>query len=112
MEASDFIIANKQYGSYYRTNYDMQNWKLIAAYLNTDNFENIPPVTRAGLINDAFVLARYNRITYGTALELTQYLHRETDYIPLKSFFNSFISFNELLNGLENYYLLEVSVLM
>lgn len=110
LNSEDFLIVNKQYGGYYRTNYDDSNWELIASYLNTDDFQNIPPLTRAGLINDAFLLARSGRLRYSIALKLTTYLDRETDYIPLKSFFNSFNSFNEMFNGLDNYHRLESKV--
>lgn len=106
----DLLIINKEYGGYYRTNYDETNWKLIAAYLDTDDFENIPPLSRAGLLNDAFLLARSGRLLYSVALELTTYLYRETDYIVWKSFFNSFNSFNEMFSGLDNYNRLEVYI--
>lgn len=100
---------NKQFAGYFRTNYDEENWKLIASYLDSDNFDKIPPLTRAGLLNDAFILARAGRLKYSVALELTKYLHRETDYIPLKSLFNEFTNFNQLFRGLEGFELFEVS---
>lgn len=108
LNANDFLIVNKQFAGYYRTNYDEDNWNLIADYLDTDNFEKIPPLTRATLLNDAFILARGQRVRYGIALNLAKYLHRETDYIPLKSLFNELGNFNQMFRGLDNYNLLEV----
>lgn len=109
INSNDFLIVNKQFSGYYRTNYDEENWNLIADYLDTDGFEQIPPLTRATLLNDAFVLARGKRVRYGIALNLAKYLHRETDYIPLKSLFNELGNFNTLFRGLDNYSLLEVN---
>lgn len=111
INSDDFLIVNKQFSGYYRTNYDEDNWNLIADYLDTAGFQQIPPLTRAAVLNDAFVLARANRVRYGIALNLAKYLHRETDYIPLKSLFNELGNFNQMFRGLDNYYLLEVSYL-
>lgn len=95
---------------YYRINYDETNWKLLASYLNTSDYTNISPLNRAHLIYDAFTLARSGRLSYSVALELTNYLHRETDYIPLYAFASVFSYFNSLASGGSNYKLFEVGV--
>lgn len=93
---------------YYRVNYDEANWKLLASYLNTTSYTNISPLNRAQLIYDAFTFARSGRLSYKVALELTNYLHRETDYIPLYAFFNVIAYFNMAFAGATNYTLFEV----
>lgn len=42
----------------------------------------MPPENRAGLIDDAFNLARGGQLTYDIALDMTKYLKNELDFIP------------------------------
>lgn len=81
------MVLNKQQTGYYRVNYDETNWRLIAAYLNSDNFQNINPLNRAQLIDDAYNLARTGLLSYSIVFDLLDYVSRETDYIPLYSFY-------------------------
>lgn len=102
------LIWSILFPGYYRVNYDETNWKLLASYLNTSSYTNISPLNRAHLIYDAFTLARSGRLSYKVALELTNYLHRETDYIPLYAFFSVVGYFNQMFAGATNYTLFEV----
>jgi len=73
-----WILANFQFGGYYRVNYDDDNWDLLARQLAV-NHTVIPPVTRSQLLEDAFVLAHYEIISYDVPLKLIQYLHNEEE---------------------------------
>ncbi|XP_015606053.1 aminopeptidase N [Cephus cinctus] len=88
--SSGWVIFNVQQVGYYRVNYDTTNWHLLINYLRTNNYDVIPPTNRASLIDDAFNLARAGYIDYSIALNLTKYLHQETDYIPWVAASNSF----------------------
>jgi aminopeptidase N len=66
---------------YYRVNYDIYNWELIARFLNTDNYTKIHVLNRAQIIDDAYYLMMSRQLPLTIFLELTSYLSRETDYI-------------------------------
>ncbi|XP_071443368.1 uncharacterized protein [Hetaerina americana] len=87
---NEWIIFNLQHSGFYRVNYDEQNWRLLSDYLSTNDYHNIPPVNRAQLIDDALNLARAGYLNYSVALNLTSYLDRESDYIPLYSAYQGF----------------------
>ena len=78
------VIFNKKFSAFYRTNYDPQNWALIANEL-MDNYENIHLTNRAQLIDDSYNLAKANKITgYDIPLSIVEYLSNEVNYVPLK----------------------------
>jgi aminopeptidase N len=74
-------------------NYDSDNWDLIIKGLRNKH-ENIPPLNRAQLLDDALNLARAGKLTYATALDLTLYLQHDKDYIPWAAALNA-LSFVE-----------------
>ena len=63
-------------------NYDNTNWKLIADYMDSDNYDKIHVRNRVQLINDLSYMAASNRQNYTTFLNLAKYLVREVDYPP------------------------------
>ena len=69
----------------YRVNYDHENWELLSSHLNSDKFEEIPAINRALLLDDALNLARSGKLPYRVALNVTNYLYRETHHLPWKS---------------------------
>ncbi|GAB0097812.1 Aminopeptidase [Sergentomyia squamirostris] len=86
---TEWLILNVQQTGYYRVNYDEVNWQAIVGYLNhPTKFRNIAPSNRAQLIDDALNLARGGYLGYATALEVTRYLEKETDYVPWKTAVN------------------------
>lgn len=109
--ADDWLIVNKQERGYYRVNYDEDNWRLIIDYLNTADYSKISRLNRAQLIDDSFHLARSGRLNYQYPLELALYLKRETDYIPLFSFFQSLIFVDSRMAASEEYDTFKVSTL-
>jgi len=93
---------------FYRVNYDENNWLLLMDYLNSENYEKIHAVNRAQLLDDALNLARAGVLNYRTALDLTQYLEKEVDYIPWYSALSAFSFLNLRLTGTETYPLFKV----
>lgn len=67
---------------YYRVDYDETNWKRIAEYMNSENYEKIHVRNRAQLINDLSYMTTWGRQNYTTLLDLASYLVREDDYQP------------------------------
>jgi aminopeptidase N len=83
--------------------YDEQNYKLLTDYLNSENHTKIHLLNKAQLLDDSLNLARAGLIKYATALDLTTYLARETDYIPWVSYFSGLTFLNSRLAGTEDY---------
>uniref|UniRef100_A0A8B9KX58 Aminopeptidase n=1 Tax=Astyanax mexicanus TaxID=7994 RepID=A0A8B9KX58_ASTMX len=79
----------------FKVNYDEANWNRLLTTLQTSP-ESIPVLNRVQLIDDAFNLARANRILTTLALRTTLYLSAETEYMPWKS----------ALDNLDYYYLM------
>lgn len=88
----DWIIFNKQQTSYYRVNYDEQNWELINNELKGPNFNKIHPLNRAQLIDDIYNFGIFGYISLNHTLDLLNYVKQETDLIPLISAFKVFKS--------------------
>ncbi|XP_044259110.1 glutamyl aminopeptidase-like [Tribolium madens] len=85
MSESWYIVNYDRYG-YFRTNYDNDNWQKLIVLLQNSNIDKISPLNRAALIQDSFNLAKSNLLSYDIYLELTKYLKKETDYIPIYAF--------------------------
>nr|CAD7587583.1 unnamed protein product [Timema genevievae] len=97
--SGDWVIFNIQETGYYRVNYDAHNWQLITNQLNSDQYDVIHVLNRAQLLDDSLNLARAGILDYVSALDVTRYLYRETDYIPWYSAFNAFNFLNIRLRG-------------
>ncbi|XP_014220654.1 aminopeptidase N [Trichogramma pretiosum] len=83
--ANDWILFNILETGYYRVNYDHNNWQMLIKQLKGPDYEAISTTNRAQLIDDALNLARAGRLDYATALDITSYLSKETEYLPWKS---------------------------
>nr|CAD7455286.1 unnamed protein product [Timema tahoe] len=99
----DWIIFNIQETGFYRVNYDATNWALIAAHLNSDSFEQIPPVNRAQLLDDVFNLARAGYVDYTLVLQMVKYLERETDYVSWYAAFSGLNYVDKRMRGAPSY---------
>ncbi|NXN98278.1 AMPE aminopeptidase, partial [Rhinopomastus cyanomelas] len=73
--------VNPDHIGFYRVNYDSQNWGRISNLL-MNNHNNFSAADRAGILDDAFSLARAGLVNYSVPLQLTKYLTKETDYLP------------------------------
>ncbi|NXC51288.1 AMPE aminopeptidase, partial [Penelope pileata] len=76
-----FVNINPDHIGFYRVNYDSQNWATLSTLL-LNNHETFSAADRAGILDDAFSLARAGLLNYSVPLELTRYLTNETDYLP------------------------------
>lgn len=93
-----WIIFNRQQTGYYRVNYDAHNWELIVTALH-DNPTQIHRRNRAQLVNDAYNLARAERIDFALALQLMAYLRKETEYAPWTAAGSALTYFHNKLRG-------------
>ncbi|CAH2105873.1 unnamed protein product [Euphydryas editha] len=83
---NDWFIANIQQTGFFRINYDQRNWQLLIKVLNNPSrFEEIHPINRAQIIDDAMNLALSGRLDYKTALDISSYLFHERSYVPWKA---------------------------
>ncbi|KAJ6643780.1 Aminopeptidase N [Pseudolycoriella hygida] len=101
--SENWIILNHRETGFYRVNYDEPNWNLIISELNEGNFKFIPVMNRAQLIDDAFNLARANKLSYRIPFRLIEYLKNETDYIPWMTTLNALSHINRFYVTSENY---------
>ncbi|PFX22374.1 Glutamyl aminopeptidase [Stylophora pistillata] len=91
-----WIKGNVGQKGFYRVNYDDKNWDALAEALKTDHkLFNISD--RGGVIDDAFELARSEKLNYTKALELTSYLRAEEEYVPWQTALKSFNFIRSLL---------------
>ena len=56
-------------------------------------------VNRAQVIDDALNLAKSEIIDYETALSMTEYLHKEHDYVPWKAALNGNLNNTPILKS-------------
>ncbi|XP_025997141.2 aminopeptidase N [Solenopsis invicta] len=94
---NDWIIVNKHLTGFYRVNYDATNWKRIAAFLNSDNYDKIPVLNRAQILDDAYNMVKAERLELHIFVEIINYLSRETDPAPWWRFLNNIWEFNDYL---------------
>ncbi|XP_056595840.1 alanyl (membrane) aminopeptidase b, tandem duplicate 1 [Triplophysa dalaica] len=81
IKSNEWILANIDVVGYYRVNYDIDNWKRLLNALQTSK-DTIPIINRAQIIDDAFNLAKARMISITLALQTTEYLLSETEYMP------------------------------
>ncbi|NXA15016.1 AMPE aminopeptidase, partial [Sapayoa aenigma] len=79
--SNTFVNINPDHIGFYRVNYDSQNWAELSALLFQDH-NSFSAADRAGILDDAFSLARPRLVNYSVPLELTKYLRNETEYLP------------------------------
>lgn len=97
------VLFLKLVQGFYRVNYDERNWNLIWAQLLHDP-KQIPTISRAELVDDAFHLARADLLPYRTALNLANYLRKETEYLPWRSAFDVFQYIDAMLTRMPSTY--------
>lgn len=78
------LIVNTESRGFYRVQYSKKTLENINKVL-TRNHEEIPVKSRARIIDDAFNLAQAGKLSYESALNLTFYLSKETEYLPWMS---------------------------
>nr|XP_046235241.1 thyrotropin-releasing hormone-degrading ectoenzyme-like isoform X1 [Scatophagus argus] len=110
MDDKTWLLGNINQTGYYRVNYDLQNWKLLIQQLHT-NHQIISVGNRAGLIDDAFNLARAGYLPQGVPLQLIGYLPEETSFLPWHSASRALYQLDKLLDRTDEYSLFSDFVL-
>ncbi|XP_050087616.1 aminopeptidase N-like [Anopheles aquasalis] len=104
-----WLLANVNQSGYYRVNYDARNWELLIGALHDDH-TTIPMASRSQLIDDAFQLARANRLDMEVALELLSYVRAEREYPPWESANTALSYLGQRLRGSPDYVLYQLMV--
>ncbi|KAK4880864.1 hypothetical protein RN001_004183 [Aquatica leii] len=105
-QSDGWVIFNKQQMGLYRVKYNEENWNLLVNQLNQKDHTQIHVLNRAQLIDDAFTFAQINQMNYSQVLELSKYLVKEEDYIPITTFLKHIAVIDSKLaqeNGRKNY---------
>ncbi|XP_071358305.1 thyrotropin-releasing hormone-degrading ectoenzyme-like isoform X2 [Trachinotus anak] len=110
MDDNTWLLGNINQTGYFRVNYDLQNWKLLIQQLHT-NPQIISVGNRAGLIDDAFNLARAGYLPQGVPLQLIGYLPEETSFLPWHAASRALYQLDKLLDRTEEYSLFSDYVL-
>ncbi|XP_054001864.1 putative aminopeptidase-2 [Hylaeus anthracinus] len=104
---SDIFIFNLQQTGFYRTNYDEDHWRRIISFLNSNtnsnDFQTINEINRAAIIDDLMNLGRAGYVDYEIVLNATQYLRKETSYVPWRAFFNGLTYLRRQIQGRDAY---------
>ena len=79
-----WVIFNVDQAGFYRVAYDEANYGMIADQLIADH-SRISIMNRAQLLDDAFVLAKVEKISYSIAFDLTLFLKYEREYVPWRA---------------------------
>ncbi|XP_025262599.1 aminopeptidase N-like isoform X2 [Camponotus floridanus] len=103
LEKNQWIIFNLQQAGYYRVYYDTENWRKIARYLNSEEYENIHVLNRAQIIDDAFHFAIEKKLDFSIFWELANYLSREKEYIVWYPMIKAFEFLSHFIPLLEFY---------
>ncbi|NXC12605.1 AMPE aminopeptidase, partial [Corythaeola cristata] len=101
--SNTFVNINPDHIGYYRVNYDSENWDMLRTLL-VRNHEDFSASDRAGILDDAFSLARAGLVNYSVPLELTKYLINETDYLPWYRLISSVTYLSYMLEDETNLY--------
>lgn len=96
--APKWIKFNKDQVGYYRVNYEPDMWTTLINLLK-DETETLSIANRGHLINDAFSLAEATILPYETALNLTSYLTKETQYVPWSVASTNLLNLKNRLSG-------------
>ncbi|KAL0271356.1 UNVERIFIED_CONTAM: hypothetical protein PYX00_008471 [Menopon gallinae] len=110
--SEDWVIFNVLQTGFYRVNYDERNWKLLIKHLkDKSKMHDIIPTNRAQLIDDSLNLARAGLLNYSIAMDVTQYLYNELDYLPWESALIAFSYLDDMLIRTAGYDMFEEYIL-
>lgn len=88
------------FSAYYRVNYDSTLWSALESALKSEDFDGIPELNRAQIVDDALNLARAGQLDYSTALNIVSYLENETSYYPWYSALSALTVLNRRIGSL------------
>uniref|UniRef100_A0A1A8LAF5 Thyrotropin-releasing hormone-degrading ectoenzyme n=2 Tax=Nothobranchius pienaari TaxID=704102 RepID=A0A1A8LAF5_9TELE len=110
MDDNTWLLGNINQTGYFRVNYDLHNWKLLIQQLHSHP-QIISVGNRAGLIDDAFNLARAGYLPQGVPLQLIGYLPEETSFLPWHAASRALYQLDKLLDRTDEYRLFSDYVL-
>lgn len=110
MHGNTWLLGNINQTGYFRVNYDLQNWKLLIQQLHS-NPQMISVGNRAGLIDDAFNLARAGYLPQHIPLQLIGYLPEELSFLPWHAASRVLYQLDKLLDRTDEYNLFSDYVL-
>ncbi|XP_023082328.1 thyrotropin-releasing hormone-degrading ectoenzyme [Piliocolobus tephrosceles] len=102
LDKGSWLLGNINQTGYFRVNYDLRNWRLLIDQL-IRNHEVLSVSNRAGLIDDAFSLARAGYLPQNIPLEIIRYLSEEKDFLPWHAASRALYPLDKLLDRMENY---------
>uniref|UniRef100_A0A6I8P634 Aminopeptidase n=1 Tax=Ornithorhynchus anatinus TaxID=9258 RepID=A0A6I8P634_ORNAN len=102
LNEGNWLLGNINQTGYFRVNYDLRNWRLLINQL-IRNHEVLSISNRAGLIDDAFNLARAGYLPQNIPLEIIRYLSEEKDFLPWHAASRALYPLDKLLDRTENY---------
>uniref|UniRef100_A0A182P448 Aminopeptidase n=1 Tax=Anopheles epiroticus TaxID=199890 RepID=A0A182P448_9DIPT len=105
----EWVLVNVNQAGFYRVNYDPSNWYMLIRTL-TEDTAAIPMRSRGQLVDDAFHLARSNRLDLEIALELFTYLRHEREYPPWEAGSRALEYFYTRMRGRSDYLLYQLFV--
>ncbi|KAF5272303.1 hypothetical protein FQR65_LT04961 [Abscondita terminalis] len=98
LTSNGWVLLNKQQMGYYRVMYDENNWNQLVNQLINKNHTAIHLLNRAQLIDDAFTFASVDIMNYTKVLDFSNYLIKETDYVPIGAFLKHISVINNKLS--------------
>uniref|UniRef100_F6VJ15 Aminopeptidase n=1 Tax=Equus caballus TaxID=9796 RepID=F6VJ15_HORSE len=102
LDKGSWLLGNINQTGYFRVNYDLRNWRLLIDQL-IRNHEILSVSNRAGLIDDAFSLARAGYLPQNIPLEVIRYLSEEKDFLPWHAASRALYPLDKLLDRMEKY---------
>lgn len=105
-EEVGWIKFNVDMSGYYMVHYEGEGWRSLTSLLLT-NHRALSSNDRASLINNAFQLVSVGKVGLDTALDLSLYLSKETDIMPVTQGLGELVPLYKLMEkrdmeGLEN----------
>ncbi|XP_033100847.1 endoplasmic reticulum aminopeptidase 1-like [Anneissia japonica] len=96
--------GNVEQRGFYRVTYDDDNWDALVKQLQ-ENHTVFTPADRASLVDDAHYLARAGLLKYTTALNLSHYISKELNYVPITTALGRFDYIGRMLQKTRDYVL-------
>lgn len=81
---------------YYLVNYAPDMWRSLTTALK-ENLSAFSVSDRVQLLNDAFLLAEASQLEYKVAMDMTEYLIKEKEYVPWSVAIDNLLSIRELV---------------
>ncbi|NXW77625.1 AMPN Aminopeptidase, partial [Hirundo rustica] len=100
LSSPSWLLLNLDVTGYFRVNYNRENWEQLLNQLSTNHMV-FPVINRAQIIDDAFNLARAKYINVTLALDTTQFLSQEREYMPWQAALSNLQYFQQMFDRSE-----------